>query len=320
MKNTMKTKLFKYNHEKDFHRVREFLVDTFKHHDKTPNWTLERWNYARYFAIPMIGAYGKDPVSVEDSQEAIQFWVEHTRLWENGAGKIVAVTALEYPWLGDVFFLRHPEYDYLLEEMFEDAEENLVSPEKKTLQTHIFDHDKAFLSAAQKRGYQKHAEWGEDISVYTLKNGVPVPQLSPSFTIQSMADENDLEKRRKAFGRGFNHEDPIKWPSLYSYQELQRAPDYRPELDLYVKSPDGEFVSFCIVWWDAKNQIATLEPVGTVPDYRRKGLAKAVVYEGIRRAAALGAKRVLVGSGQEFYLDIGFEKIRTCYTWKKEFE
>ena len=123
MKNTMKTKLCKYNHEKDFHRVRDFLVDTYKHHDKTPNWTLERWNYARYFVIPMIGAYGKDPVSVEDSQKAIQFWVEHTRLWENVDGKIVAVTALEYPWLGDVFFLRHPEYDYLLEEMFEDAEE-----------------------------------------------------------------------------------------------------------------------------------------------------------------------------------------------------
>ena len=315
----MKTKFCKYNHEKDFLRVRDFLVDMYKHHDLAPNWTLERWNYARYFIIPMIGAYGKDPVSVEDSLKAIAFWEEHTRLWEHGDGEIVAVTALEYPWLGDAFFLRHPAYDYLLEEMFEDAECNLVHPEKKILQTHIFDQDTAFLSAAQKRGYQKQPEWGEDISIYSLENSVPDPHLPPGFTIQSMDVENDLEKRRKSFGRGFNHEDPIEWPSLYSYQELQRAPDYRPELDLYVKSPDGEFVSFCIVWWDEKNQIATLEPVGTVPDYRRKGLAQAVVYEGIRQAADHGAKHVLVGSGQEFYLAIGFEKIRTCYTWKKAF-
>jgi predicted N-acetyltransferase YhbS len=317
MKKTKTTKFRKYKHEKDFLRVRDFLVDTYKHHAQTPNWTLERWNYARYFVIPMIGASGKDPVSVEDSLEAIQFWGEHTWLWENSVGEIVAVTALEYPWLGDVFFLRQPDYDFLLEEMFEHAEANLVHPEKKILQTHIFDHDTAFQSVAEKRGYLKNVEWGEDISVYILENGVPETHLPPGFTIQSMVDENDLDKRRKAFGRGFNHEDPIEWPNLFSYQELQRAPDYRPELDLYVKSPDGEFVSFCIVWWDKANQIATLEPVGTVPDYRRKGFATAVVYEGIRRAEALGAKRMLVGSGQEFYLAIGFEKVRTCYIWKK---
>ena len=45
-----------------------------------------------------------------------------------------------------------------------------------------------------------------------------------------------------------------------------------------------------------------LEPVGTVPEHRRRGLGRAVVYEAIRRAAALGAEKVVVGAGLAFYL------------------
>jgi ribosomal protein S18 acetylase RimI-like enzyme len=315
----MKTNFCTYDHEKDFLRVRDFLVDTYSIVDKPINWTLERWNYARYFVLPMIGAYAKDPVSVEDSQKAIHFWEDHTRFWKNAAGEVVAVTALEYPWLGDVFFLRYPGYDFLLEEMFIDAEGNLVHPEKKKLQVHIFEHDEIFQAIAQERGYQKDEGWAEEYTEYVLKDEIPEPKLPSGYIIQSMAEVNDLDKRRKAFGRGFNHEDPIEWPNLFSYQELQKAPDYQPALDLYVIAPDSEFVSFCILWWDEKNRLATLEPVGTVPNYRRKGLARAVVYEAIRRAAALGAERVLVGSGQEFYLAIGFEKILTSYIWRKTF-
>ena len=143
--------------------------------------------------------------------------------------------------------------------------------------------------------------------------------LPEGFAIQSMADENDLERRRKAFGRGFNHEDPKEWPSLFSYQELQSAPDYRKEQDLYVVAPDGEFVSFCILWWDERNRIGILEPMGTVPEHRRKGLARAVVHEAVRRAAALGAEKVVVGAGLEFYLAIGFEKKYANCGWVKEF-
>jgi predicted N-acetyltransferase YhbS len=62
-----------------------------------------------------------------------------------------------------------------------------------------------------------------------------------------------------------------------------------------------------------------LEPVGTTPEHRRKGLARAVVYEAIRRAAALGAQKVVVGAGLQFYLDIGFEKVHTSYVWLKQF-
>jgi predicted N-acetyltransferase YhbS len=315
----MNTKRRDYDPDQDFVRVRDFLVDTYASVEQPVNWRLDRWNYARYFVIPMIGAYGKEPVSPQDSRQAIRWWEDHIRVWEDDRGQVVAVTALEYPWPGDVFFLRRPGYDFLLEEMFEDAEDNLIQPDKHTLQIHVYDHDGPLEAVARRRRYEKNEEWFEKDTEFVIRRQLPAPDLPEGFTIRTMADDNDLERRRKAFGRGFNHEDPNEWPSLFSYQELQKAPDYRPERDLYVVAPDGEFVSFCILWWDERNRMGILEPVGTTPEHRRKGLARAVVYEAIRRAAALGAQKVVVGAGLQFYLDIGFEKVHTSYVWLKQF-
>jgi predicted N-acetyltransferase YhbS len=313
----MKVRFRRYDDKQDFGPIRDFLVHTCAMLDSPVNWRLDRWNYARYFVIPMIGAYAKDPVSPDDSRKAIRMWADSIRLWENDEGNVVAVTASEYPWLGDVFFLRHPEFD-ALEEMFEDAEHNLVHPEKRTLHVHIYEHDEQLKAVALSRGYQKDVDRFEEDSELVIRGELAEPELPEGFVIQSMADENDLERRRKAFGRGFNHEDPKEWPSLFSYQELQKAPDYRKEQDLYVVAPDGEFVSFCILWWDEQNRMGILEPVGTVPEYRRKGLARAVVYEAVRRAAALGAEKVVVGAGLEFYPAIGFEKKHANYVWVRE--
>ena len=62
-----------------------------------------------------------------------------------------------------------------------------------------------------------------------------------------------------------------------------------------------------------------LEPVGTHPDYRLRGFGRAVVMEGVRRVATLGAEKVWVGSGQQFYEAIGFHKEYVSHTWTKKF-
>jgi predicted N-acetyltransferase YhbS len=232
-------------------------------------------------------------------------------------GFLSAPSILSDSLLGEAFFQRNPDYEFLLDEMLDYAETTFKYDGK--LRFSIYDQDVALQAVAQKRGYQKHVEWDGDDSAFTITGDLPEPKLPDGFKLQSMADDNNLALRAKAFGLGFNHPDPKDWPSAATYAELQRAPDYRKDLDLSVVSPDDEHVSFCIVWYDARNRIGILEPVGTHPDYRLRGLGRAVVTEGIRRAAALGATEVWVGSGQEFYLAIGFEKRFVSYTWQKTF-
>jgi predicted N-acetyltransferase YhbS len=320
----MKTKFRKYHPKQDFLRIRDFLVETFSMLDKPLNWRLERWNYARYFVAPMLANYGQDEPRPEDCEKAIRLWEEMTGVWENEAGEVVGVVNIEHAdtshrgW-GEAFFQRHPDYDFLLPEMLDFAEAHLRNRERNLLFIPIYDHDEAFQAAVRAREYHRNDEYTLWDSVFTIQGELPEHTLPEGYSLQSMADKNDLDRRRKAFGLGFNHPDPRDWPSLLSYQELQKAPDYRRDMDLYVVAPDGEFASFCIAWWDERNRMAMLEPVGTVPEHRRRGLARAVVLEAIRRVAALGAREVFVGSDQAFYLSLGFEIKYAQHHWKTEF-
>ena len=112
--------------------------------------------------------------------------------------------------------------------------------------------------------------------------------------------------------------DPEDWPTIFSYVELQRAPDYRKDLDLYIVGPDGEYVACCTVWYDRHTPMGRLEPVGSHPAFRGMGLGREVVMEGARRAAALGALKV-AGGDVGFYEAIGFRKTYASHTWTKGF-
>jgi predicted N-acetyltransferase YhbS len=317
----MTIKFHKYEPDRDFLRVRDFLVDTFSLTDKPLNWRLERWNYARYFVTPLLATDGVGEPDMSAYQAAIRLFDASTGVWENEAGEVAGVVNIEHAdkshsgW-GEAFFQHHPDYDFLLPEMLDFAEAKLRNRERNRLFILIYDHDEALQAVAGARGYRRNDEYTRWDSVFTIQGELPGYTLPEGYRLQSMADDNDLERRRKAFGLGFNHIDPHDWPSLLANQELQKAPDYRRDLDLYVVAPDGDFVSFCIVWWDERNRIAMLEPVGTVAEHRRKGLARAVVLEAIRRAAALGAEKVFVGSDQAFYQSLGFKLTYAGHHWE----
>lgn len=315
----MKVKLRKYRPEQDFLRIRDFLVDTYQTIGKPQNWSLERWNYARYFVAPLRGTYGQEEPNPEDSLKAIRFWEDTIGVWENDENEIVGVVSSEseqYPRLGEAFLQRHPQYNFLIDEMLDYAEATFV--DKNTMRIHIYEHDEQFQVLAQERGYEKDAEHLEYDSVFVIKD-LPEPKLPEGYVVQSMAQENNIELRRKVLGLAFNHTEPSEWASVFTYEELQKAPDYRKDLDLYIVGPDGEYVSCCIIWYDEKNEMGIFEPVGTHPNYRLRGFGREVCMEGIRRVATLGAEEVWVGSGQLFYEAIGFQKKYVYYPWTKEF-
>ncbi len=62
---------------------------------------------------------------------------------------------------------------------------------------------------------------------------------------------------------------------------------------------------------------ALVEPVATVPEYRRLGIGRAVVLEGMRRCAALGAREAYVGNDLPVYRSLGFEKLFIVQCWVK---
>jgi mycothiol synthase len=320
----MTTRMHAYEADRDFLRIRDFLVATNGAFPFPYNWALERWNYARYFVAPMLGAYGTEEGTPEGSLRAIQLWEDMVRVWEDDAGGIVGVTCIEHPdpthpGFGEIFVQRHPDHLGLLEEMLAVGEELYADPERNRVHIWAFDDDTDLLSLLAARGYVRKDDATCAYLEYVFGD-IPERNLSNGYALRSMAEENDIEKRREIFGRGFNHEDPKEWPSAFAYRELQKAPDYLKEHDLYIVAPDGTYAACAIVWYDAVNKVGHLEPLGTHPDHRRRGLAEEILWEGIRRLKAKGATRMPMGGGFEpFYRAFGFVERTTQHPWIKEF-
>jgi predicted N-acetyltransferase YhbS len=59
-----------------------------------------------------------------------------------------------------------------------------------------------------------------------------------------------------------------------------------------------------------------------VPDHLRRGLGKAVMYEGLRRLKKKGAVMAYVGSysveAGALYASVGFTDYELCVAWSKE--
>lgn len=310
-----------YDPDRDFLRIRDFLNQTYAAFPGPFNWGLERWNYARYFVAPMLGAFGSN--SDLDERQAIAFWEEHVRVWEDESGAIAGVTCIEHPDpthpdYGEIFIQRHPDHLDLLDEMVAFAEVHDAHPETGRSFVWVYDDDKDLLDIVRRRGFERQEQPLSHHLEYTF-GSLGQRELPPGFRLISMADENDIEKRREVFGRAFNHEDPSEWPSAFSYRELQKAPDYHLEHDLVIVAPDGTYAACCIVWYDAVNRIGHLEPLGTHPAYRRLGLATQIQFEGMRRLHVKGATRLpMTGGFEPFYRAVGFEERRTQRPWIRQ--
>jgi predicted N-acetyltransferase YhbS len=101
---------------------------------------------------------------------------------------------------------------------------------------------------------------------------------------------------------------------------MQSAANFRRDLNIVAIAPDGAYAAYAGTWYEPLNRYAYVEPVATDPTYRRLGLGRAAVLEGVRRCGLLGAEVAYVGSDQEFYKAIGFELIFNTQCWEKIFK
>jgi ribosomal protein S18 acetylase RimI-like enzyme len=86
-------------------------------------------------------------------------------------------------------------------------------------------------------------------------------------------------------------------PSAYtarSYEAVRQTAAYRSDLHVLVEAPDGTMAASTIMWLDEANRTVEFEQVGTHPDYRRFGLARAMMLHGMRLARAAGATHATV--------------------------
>ena len=297
----MSVKFRHYNGEDDYKLVDQFLIRHYMPDNADRNWIQPAWEYMHSHSLLDKASLGK------------------IRIWEED-GEIVAVAHYELS-LGEVFFQFHPCYRYLRQEMLDYAEENLYGQDKaggRYLMAFVNDNDVEFVDLVRQRGYVKDERRARPKALFVIPNPFPPILLPQGFRLKSLAEDCDWAKVHRVLWRGFNHPGEPPAEDLEDRKTMANTPNYRYDLNIVTVAPNGDYASFCGMWYVPTHCYAYVEPVATDPTYRRLGLGTAAVLEGIRRCGALGARVAYVGSDLEFYLSMGFKVVYTSDCWVKK--
>jgi len=251
-------------------------------------------------------------------------WLDHEALqkigvWEDD-GEIIGVATFDTR-PGEGFICVLHGYEHLRAEMVRYAANYLKN--KDSFRLLVADADSDFQETALQQGFVPTPDKEFDAVFHTREPDLIQYPIEPGFRIISLEESFDVEKYGQVLWKGFNHEIKGEGPLVLSQAKRKQLLDemLRPNVDLSLKiavvAPNGDYASYCGMWLDAASPDALVEPVATDPAYRKLGLGRAAVLEGVRRCGLRGAKRALVASNQQFYYSIGFVPLNT-YTWWRQ--
>jgi ribosomal protein S18 acetylase RimI-like enzyme len=247
------------------------LTDNYAGKRKPFNWRLaafENWVFASRYLEPL------------------EYFTRRCHLWRNEQGSLAAFVILGanfvHVQIGDAYRSHETE-------IFEWAERNSFGDERE-LGTMVYDWDLERQKLLADRGYQNRGAI-EDVRIYDLSKDIPQPHLPAGFRFSTLAEVKDYEAFlvlvNQVWGVSLNE----AW-----FRGKNSAPSYSLDRKLLVISPEGRQAAYSLVWLYPENETAEIDPIGTHPDFRRRGLSRALVLESFRRMKENGIRYAYIAS------------------------
>lgn len=281
----------------DKEKICDFLIRINRFAAASPHYSWARWAW-------QFGPY----MNLEN--------VSHMGLAE-ADGEVVAIAVYESD-IGESYFCFDPAYGHLKAPMMDYAMEHLHCEGK--LKLLLPDGDLEFQQAAARRGFFPTVE---KETTARFEGGSLAYTLPEGYFIMDFSDSRfDPDRYYNAIWRGFNNQRQRNARELEAMKNRNEFHDlhWDNSLRILVVSPSGDYAAHCGMWYLPGDPYANVEPVFTLPEYRRMGLGKAAVLEGIKRCQLRGANWAYVGSSQQFYYSIGFAPYRTDSWWKNNLQ
>jgi mycothiol synthase len=184
-----------------------------------------------------------------------------------------------------------------------------ASPAEEFVLTDLFDCDTMRAQVLAGLGFERFRTW-DDVNERDLAGEVPEVSVPEGFVIRSARLE-DAEALAQAHNGAFDDD----WTGPQYRAEVMEKPGYDLSREIVVEAPDGRIAAFCVYWTDSLNRLGHFEPVGTHPDFHRRGLARAAMAHGLREMQAAGMTQVTVNHNAEnlpaarLYESLGFAKV-----------
>jgi mycothiol synthase len=165
----------------------------------------------------------------------------------------------------------------------------------------------------------------------SLTEPIAEPQLPEGYMIREMVGPDEAEAWLEMFNLSFvdhpNHS-PWKVEQVLHYLD---EPIYRPDLNLVAVASDGTLAGFCWMLINPEDNAHTgrlvgeIDVLGTRRGYRKLGLGRALLLEGIRRLRQAGmatARLDVVANNptgaRQLYESAGFRTQRTWILFSKD--
>jgi GNAT superfamily N-acetyltransferase len=211
---------------------------------------------------------------------------ENARFWIDDDGVPVgAVIFTDWgdTWGCDVIAMPH-EAEFAIATLWPNALDRIASLNATPVQLAVDDDDEAAAALLRNAGFAVAVAADHPaMSCWMAANDRPaIPPLSAGYELRSTAQRN---------GRAHHM---IARNGPHVAERLQECSLYRPELDLYIESPDGEVAGYGLFWADPVTTVGLVEPMRTEDGHQGKGLATHLLRSGLELLAQRGCTRLKV--------------------------
>lgn len=269
-----------YSHSQaEFDELHDLLRESYAIAGRPHDWLfarLENWKYA----------------NAAKAREDPGFFTRNVHLWRGQGSRLIGFCISEYGTKG-IELQVHPHHrgvegdmaGWILEEW---------GRGKEAVEVCACTEDIERQSLLARLGFREAGDDGY-MRQYDVTRGYPASPLDPGFRVSTLAEAGNDEERIAVEAATFPHVGlDREW-----FDGKTSAPSYSADWDFVVVTPEGRYAAFCLAWLDRGNRVAEVDPVGTHPDFRRRGLARAVITECFRRLRAAGIERAYISSAPE---------------------
>ncbi len=244
--------------------------------------------------------------------------VEHVYLWggypdpeanifllEDPVVDLAAYAITYYPESAYIRLVVHPEWrsDTEIKPFLGILEEHVVggfSDGKKSgeiaVSTGVHDSDDWLKSLIRSSGYEIHSQGGNPCYIRELTSAeIPNVSLPEQYSVRVINDEGWIPERVRAQQAGFDG-NPVMTEE--NWKRCREGEYYKEGIDLVVWHEEDKVVAGCLCLCDREEKAAELEDVFTVPQHRRLGLGKAMLYAAFRALREKGIQQVIVRTGR----------------------
>jgi len=194
--------------------------------------------------------------------------------------------------------------------------EGLCARGNKRAAFYINTLDRELVRTAKKTGYHrplKPSRWqaGLDLEQY---REVPVAWENERVARLAPADfEERAQHSRMATGHTV---------SAAQYEEFYNSGYYKAAREYVIRTNDGAYAGHLTWWLDETGGAASLETVATVPEFRRRGIMRRAIFDGLNMLKAEGVRYAYVSTrartpAQCLYESVGFARLGKAYLFEK---